>query len=71
MCAEDVAIEALSAEIGEITAVVDMRVTEHGDINGLGVEGKLAVTLNRFLALALIHAAFQENELLVHLEQKH
>lgn len=61
--------EALAAEVRKIAAVVNVRVTEHGGVNLAGVEGELPVALDGFLAPALEQAAFQQEPLVVHLDE--
>src|ERR1051326_6036190 len=69
--AVDVARVALAAEVGEIAAVVNMRVTQNDAVKGLGVEGKIPVPLDRLVAFALEQAALEEEPSSVDFEQKH
>jgi len=69
--AVDVALEALAAEVGQIAAVVDVRVAQDHGVNLPRVEGKAAVTLGGLLAMPLEQAAFEQEPLAVDLDQVH
>ena len=51
--AVDVAIESLAAKVGEVAAMIDMRMAENHGIDGLGIEREVAIALDRFLAFSL------------------
>ena len=67
--AEDVALETLTAEVRQVPAVVNVRVTEHDGVNSLRVKGEVAVALDGFAAVALKQAAFEQEPLSVELKQ--
>ena len=67
--AVDVALETLAAKVGQVAAVVNMRVAEDDRIDLLRVEGEVAVALDGFAPPALKQAALQQQPLPVQLEE--
>ena len=56
-------------EVGQVANVVDVRVAQDDGVHRLGVERELLVALDRFLPLALIQAAVEQQPRAVDLEQ--
>src|SRR2546429_6386660 len=69
--AVDVPGVTLAAEVRQIAAVVDVRVAEDDGIQRLGVEGKVAVPLDGFVAFALEQSALEQEPLPVYFEKEH
>ena len=67
--AVDVSGEALLAEIGQIPAVIDVRVGKHHAVDGAWLERKMSVSLKRLGAPPLIESAIQEDALSIDLDQ--
>ena len=66
--AVDVPPETLFAEVGEVTAVIDVRVAQDGAIDLRGIKLKAAVAAGHLFAMTLEEAAFQQDSLTVHLQ---
>src|SRR6185436_18127139 len=66
----DVAAETLAAKIGQVAAVIDVRMAQQDCVNLLRVEGKPAVTFHGLGALSLEQTALQQEALAVELEQE-
>ncbi len=69
--AVNVAAVALVAKVGQIPAVVDMRVAENDGIELFRVEREGAVPLDGFAAFALEQAALEQEPTPVEFEQEH
>jgi hypothetical protein len=59
------------AEVGQVSAMINVRVTQYHGIHGTRIEGEVAVPRDGFFAMALEQSAFPQQPLVVHLEQKH
>src|SRR5262249_31735604 len=62
---------ALPAKVGEVAAMINVRVAQHHRVERFGVEGEIAIALDGFLALALKEAALQQQPRAVDFEQIH
>ena len=69
--AVDVARKTLPAQVGQVPAMVNMRVTENGRVDLLRREREIAVALDRLGAFALKKSAFQKQPLLIDFQQIH
>ena len=69
--AVDVSFETLPAQVRQIAAVIDVRVTQHHRIDFARVEGKLAVTFNGFIAVPLVETALQQDFSAIELQEVH
>ncbi len=67
----DVPPEALTTEVRQVSAVIDMCVAEHDGVQRGGIKGKPAVALDRFVPVALIKAAFHQDSASVDLNEVH
>ena len=61
----DIALEALTAKVGEIAAMVDMGVAENDGIDPLWIEGEVAITFNRLPAPPLEETTFKQQSLAI------
>ena len=68
-CGEDVAGKAALAQVGQVSAVVDVRVGEHHHIDLRRIKGEVAVALKGLLPSPLVQAAVQQDALAVHSDE--
>ena len=68
---ENPTAEPLAHELRQIPRMVDVGVGKDDVIDGLCVERKIAVLFERFLAVALIESAVEQNPLSVRLDEMH
>ena len=71
VCAENVPGIPLLHEVGEIAAVIDVRMTQDSDIHLGGVKREIRIPIIGFRPAALVQAALEQNSLLIHLQQEH
>ncbi len=67
----DWTVEALLDEVGQVAAVVNMRMGEHHSIDAGWVKGEVLVDGVSLLALTLKKAAIQQELMPVHFQQMH
>jgi hypothetical protein len=66
--AVDITFVSLPAQVGQIAAVIDVRVAENDCIDLLGVEREFAIAFDLFLPFALEQAAFEKEAVAINLE---
>src|SRR5262249_33406564 len=69
--AVDGAVKALPDEVGQVAAVIDVRVAQDEGIYLSGAEWKMAVALARLVAFALVEAAVEQHTAAGGLDQVH
>ena len=60
-CAIDAARETLAAEIRQVSAMIDMGVTEHDRVDSTRIKREMTILLDRFGAFPLEEPALQQN----------
>ena len=65
----DVSSKAQPAQMRQRTAVIDVSMGEHDEVDGLWIKGEILVPLNGVLSASLIEPAIEQDALAIDLDQ--